>query len=195
MKRNDTSASSFDRVDPVILSTHLGPKPRAVLPGSFNPLHHGHTTLAAVAAAKLGVGVAFELSVTNVDKPELDRDEVERRVAQFASVGEVWVTRAAGVSAKADLFPGAAFVLGWDTAVRLIDPKYYGSERGRDACLRKLQRNGSIVVVGGRLASGEFRTWDVTAVGDEFRGLFVALTEADFRADVSSTAIRASVEA
>ena len=167
-----------------------GPLPLAVLPGSFNPLHHGHTTLAAVAAAKLGVPVAFELSVTNVDKPELARDEAERRLGQFAGVGDVWVTRAAGVSAKADLFPGAAFVLGWDTAVRLIDPKYYSGEAGRDACLRKLIDRGCVVVVGGRVANGEFRTWTGAGIADEFRELFLPLGEADFRVDVSSSAIR-----
>jgi hypothetical protein len=168
------------------------PLPRAVLPGSFNPLHRGHTTLAAVAAAKLGVEVAFELSVTNVDKPELAADEVERRVAQFAGVGPVWVTRAAGVLAKSNLFPGAAFVLGWDTAVRLIDPKYYGGGRGRDACLRELRDRGCKVVVGGRVANGEFRTWTGDGIAAEFRDLFLALTEDDFRADVSSTALRSS---
>ena len=167
------------------------PLPPAVLPGSFNPLHHGHTTLAAVAAAKLGVAVAFELSVANVDKPELGRDEIERRLGQFAGVGDVWVTRAAAVEKKADLFPGAAFVLGWDTAVRLIDPKYYGGESGRDACLRKLCDRGCVVVVGGRIdPSGEFRTWTGQGIADEFRGLFLPLTEDDFRVDVSSTALR-----
>src|SRR5947208_570464 len=105
-----------------------GPLPAALLPGSFNPLHHGHTGLAAAAAAHLGVPVAFELSLANVDKPELDPDEAARRVAQFAGVGPVWVTRAATFAAKADLFPGAAFVLGWDTAARLIDPRYYAAD-------------------------------------------------------------------
>ena len=51
-----------------------------------------------------------------------------RRVAQFAEVGPVWLTRAATFAEKAALFPGAAFVLGWDTAVRVIDPKYYGGK-------------------------------------------------------------------
>src|SRR5439155_12492175 len=101
------------------------PRPAAVLPGSFNPLHPGHTGLAAAAAGRLSVPVAFELSVANVDKPELTADEVARRVARFAGLGPVWVTRAATFEAKAGLFPGAAFVLGFDTAVRLIDPKYY----------------------------------------------------------------------
>lgn len=170
-----------------------GPLPRAVFPGSFNPLHHGHLTLAAAAARVLGVGVAFELSVANVDKPDLAPADLARRVAQFAGVGPVWVTRAAAFADKADLFPGAAFVLGHDTAVRLIDPKYYEQNPDRrDAALRKLLARGCRVVVAGRVAwDGVFRTWEPEAVAAEFRGLFVPLTEAEFRADVSSTALRA----
>ena len=77
------------------------PAPRALLPGSFNPLHHGHTQLAAIAAARLGVAVHFELSVANVDKPELPRDEAERRAAQFAGLAPVWLTRAWRTSSRA----------------------------------------------------------------------------------------------
>src|SRR5207245_755539 len=47
------------------------PRPAVLLPGSFNPLHLGHTTLADIAAKRLGSPVAFELSIANVDKPEL----------------------------------------------------------------------------------------------------------------------------
>jgi hypothetical protein len=167
------------------------PKPAALLSGSFNPLHHGHTSLARAAARHLGVEVHFELSTANADKPELPPDEVERRVAQFAGVGPVWVTRAATFEAKAELFPGTAFVLGWDTAVRVIDPKYYGGEVERDAALRKLLACGCRLVVGGRTDSqGAFRVWDGGGFAEEFAGLFVPLAEEDFRADVSSTELR-----
>src|SRR5262249_44106503 len=158
----------------------------------FNPLHHGHLALADAAARHLGVPVAFELSVTNADKPELAPEEVARRVAQFTGVAPVWVTRAATFAAKADLFPGTAFVLGYDTATRFIDPRYYGGgPGGRDDVLRKLLACGCRVVVGGRAdAAGAFRTWTGAGLADEFAALFVALGEADFRADVSSTELR-----
>lgn len=167
------------------------PSPAALLSGSFNPLHHGHTGLALAAARHLGVEVQFELSVRNADKPELPREEAERRVRQFVGLAPVWLTRAATFEAKADLFPGAAFVLGWDTAVRVIDPKYYGGEAARDAALHKLLARGCWLVVGGRLDSGgRFREWDGAELPSEFAPLFVSLTEADFRADVSSTQLR-----
>lgn len=169
------------------------PAPLALLPGSFNPLHHGHVELARAAAARLGVPVAFELSVRNVDKPDLDVAETDRRTAQFAGVGPVWVTRAATFAEKAELFPGTAFVVGYDTAVRLVDPRYYADDAGRrDAVLARVAALGCRVVVGGRLdAAGGFRTWDVG--GGPLPELFVALAEADFRADVSSTRLRAEL--
>jgi len=161
------------------------------LPGSFNPLHRGHTELAAVAAARLGAPVHFELSITNADKPELEAEEVDRRLAQFADLAPVWLTRAATFAQKAALFPGAAFVLGWDTAIRLIDPRYYGGALGRDRALRQLREAGSRLVIGGRLDSeGQFRTWEPDAVGEEFAELFISLAEVDFRVDLSSRKLR-----
>ena len=44
-----------------------------VLPGSFNPLHRGHRSLAATASRILGEPVTFELSISNVDKPRSQR--------------------------------------------------------------------------------------------------------------------------
>ena len=90
------------------------PAPSALLPGSFNPLHDGHAALASVASRRLGLPVAFELSLANVDKPDLDEVEVLRRLAAFRGVAPVWITRAATFARKAELFPGCAFVVGYE---------------------------------------------------------------------------------
>ena len=61
----------------------------------------------------------------------------------------------------------------------------------RDAALRKLLAAGCRVVVGGRAdRGGVFRTWAGEGIAAEFRGLFVALGEDEFRVDVSSTDLR-----
>jgi hypothetical protein len=128
--------------------------------------------------------------VTNVDKPELPRGEVERRLHQFATIGTVWVTRAPTFVQKAGLFPGSSFILGWDTAVRVIDPRYYGGIATRDAALEKFRDYGCRFVVAGRAdATGSFRVWNCPLAG-AFAELFLPLTEADFRVDISSTYLR-----
>jgi hypothetical protein len=167
------------------------PAPSALLPGSFNPLHDGHTALASVASRVLGGPVAFELSVSNVDKPDLNADEVTRRLDAFRGVAPVWVTRAATFERKALLFPGCAFVVGFDTAIRLVDAKYYGcDESRRDACLRNLLGRGCRVLVGGRRIGDAFQIWNGEAIAPEFRELFVTLGEEEFRVDRSSTELR-----
>src|SRR4051812_18082866 len=79
-------------------------RPAALLPGSFNPVHAGHWGLAEVAADVVGLPVAFELSIANVDKPDLDPAETARRVGQFVGRSPVWVTRAPRFLQKADMF-------------------------------------------------------------------------------------------
>ena len=168
------------------------PAPAALLPGSFHPLHAGHRTLAAVAGRMLGAAVEYELSRTNVDKPELDEAEIDRRRKQFAEGERLWVTRAATFVEKAKLFPGTTFVIGYDSAVRLIDPRYYRHlPAERDHALATLNVASCRIIVGGRIDdAGQFRVWDERVVSAEFRNLFVPLVEADFRVDLSSTELR-----
>lgn len=164
----------------------------AVFPGSFHPLHAGHRGLAQAIEQRLGLPVHYEISRTNVDKPELDLEAVVQRVLQFRGVAPVWLTRAARFTMKAALFPNTVFVLGYDTARRLVDPRYYENDRTqRDAALRTLHETGCRAIVGGRIESGgDFQVWDATLVPAEFQPLFQALTEAEFRVDLSSSEIR-----
>jgi hypothetical protein len=164
----------------------------AVLPGSFRPLHLGHEQLARVAAQILGTEVTFELSVLNVDKPPLTEGEIRQRLRQFAGLHRVVLTRAATFRQKADLFPGATFILGWDTAVRLVHPRYYGaSEQAMLTALAEMWAAGCRFLVAGRQHGDKFHTLEDLPIPQGFAHLFQGIPESRFRMDISSTALRA----
>ena len=162
-----------------------------VLPGSFNPLHRGHAELWEAARRVLGTDVTFELSAANVDKPDLTRDELAARLGQFSGRFPVALTRAERFHHKARLFPGSCFVIGYDTAVRLVDPVYHG---GNDAGVRQdldtIRHLGCRFLVAGRQVDGEFRSLAHVRVPDGFGDMFAGLAEAEFRYDGSSTDLR-----
>ncbi len=163
----------------------------AVLPGSFSPLHYGHEELARITGAITGLEVMYELSVVNVDKPPLEESEIQRRVSRFAGKGAVALTRAETFRKKADLFPGCVFVIGWDTLIRLIDPRYYGGEEGAMlTALAEIWALGCRFLVAGRESDGAFHTLAEVAIPQGFHPLFQAIPEAQFRADISSTELR-----
>ena len=169
-----------------------GDAPRALLPGSFNPLHAGHTELAEVAGGILGATVAYELSVSNVDKPPLAVAEVHRRLEQFRGTGTVVLTRAETFIKKSELFPGCGFAIGWDTVTRVIQPRYYGdSQTAMLRALAEMWGRGSRFAVGGRTDdSGAFRSLSDVNIPEGFRPMFTEISEADFRRDLSSTVLR-----
>jgi hypothetical protein len=121
--------------------------------------------------------LVYELSVRNVDKPPLTVAEVARRASQFFNhlppLGEGTVSGDGSCSSsgggaaggllllsshprfveKAALLPGAVWVVGWDTAARMLCPRYYeGGEAGMGAALGAMLAGGARVLVGGRLA-------------------------------------------
>ncbi len=165
----------------------------AILPGSFNPMHQGHERLAQVVSEMLGIQVVFELSVVNVDKPPLEEVEVRRRLRQFQCGWCVILTRAPTFREKAALFPGCTFIIGWDTAVRLVHPRYYGGrEETMRAALAEIQAAGCRFLVAGRVHEGVFHTLADVEMPQEFADLFEAIPESRFRADISSTQLRST---
>jgi hypothetical protein len=167
------------------------PRPRLLLPGSFNPLHAGHCRLAEVAAKRIGLTPAFEIGVQNADKPGLTIEDVCRRVRQFAWRAPVWLTRVPTFVQKASYFPGAVFVVGYDTAVRLVHPRFYdGSADRMGAALSELQQRGCRFLVAGRAQDGVFCSLENVPVPAGFESLFDVIPPEDFRVDLSSTALR-----
>ena len=162
-----------------------------MLAGSFDPFHDGHRALARAAGAILDAEVVFELSVFNVDKPPLARTEIDRRVAQFAGRGTVVLTRAPRFHDKARLFPGCTFVVGWDTAVRLVEPGYYGGDEAEMArALAAIRRLGCGFLVAGRVHDGVFRSPAEVQMPEGLESLVSPIPEAAFRYDLSSTELR-----
>jgi len=188
-------AGEFDRVTAqpdgqLMLSA---PRPAVLLPGSFNPMHAGHVLLARVAEELMQQPLAFEISVTNVDKPPLDGRTVRHRLRQFAGKAPVELTRAPTFVEKSRLFPGTTFVIGADTAERLVAPKYYGDDEGRmHAALEEIANSGATFLVAARIdAAGRVRTLADIPVPRRYADLFTAIPEHRFRFDASSSEIRA----
>eukprot|EP00887_Chlorella_sp_A99_P007845 scaffold20.g7845.t1 len=168
-------------------------KGRIYLPGSFNPLHDGHRELLEAACrVKPGMEGCFELSIGNADKGLLPISEIQQRVAQFTAAGLPLV--APLFTQKAELFHDSVFVVGYDTVIRLVDSKYYGDSNAMLLQFARLRNEGCSFLVAGRVRDGRFLTladMDMPAVLPQ-GGLFEEIPEIEFRADISSTELRAS---
>jgi hypothetical protein len=169
------------------------PQPFVLFPGSFNPMHEGHVLLARAAEEHRQQPLAFEISVTNVDKPPLAGETVKHRLAQFAWRSPVELTRAPTFLEKSRLFPGATFVIGADTAERLVAPKYYGDDELRmHMALEEIANIGGSFLVAVRIdAAGRVRALSDIAVPRRYADLFAEIPEHRFRFDISSSEIRA----
>ena len=174
------------------IAGHIAVRPVGLIPGSFNPVHAGHRELHKVAQEILGGPVAFELAIVNADKPRLDFHSINQRRVQFGAEPLV-VTRAPLFIDKARLFPDTTFVVGYDTAVRLINPRFYSQSAAQmHAALAELRKLGVRFLVAGRLADSGFLSFDSLAVPAGFDDLFASIPESRFRADISSTELRRS---
>ncbi|MCO5609489.1 hypothetical protein L7F22_063717 [Adiantum nelumboides] len=165
---------------------------RVILSGSFNPLHEGHLKLMDAACSVIPGFPVFEISVINADKPPLSPDEIKSRATQFKQAGKTVVfTNQPFFFKKAELLPNSTFVVGADTAIRLINPKYYDGSRVRMfEVLLGMQHLGCDFLVAGRMVDGNFLGLSDLSIPSELEGMFKAIPTKAFRVDLSSTEIR-----
>ena len=175
------------------------PNDAIMLAGSFQPLHRAHRALlqSALPLAGHGFTPCFEVSARNVEKPEIATSDLEGRVQQFQDPGDiVIVTRAATFLEKARLMPGTTFVIGYDTAVRLFDDRFYTNVESLTPSLdamSELRDLDSRFIVGGRHdADGTFKTIRDMFIPPGFDRLLIEIPEHQFSDPISSTQIRSS---
>ena len=171
--------------------------PRVLLPGSFRPLHAGHVAMAEAASRLTGLPCAFEMSLLHPEKPPLDYIAIRSRLNGFEGRGgRLILTNAPTYVEKARLFPGCVFVVGHDTARRIVDPRFYGGPEARDAMLDELEALGARFLVFGRVDEiGQFRDFSPEEFDHPVSGFLARVTTPVpghvFRMDISSTEIRA----
>ena len=106
---------------------------------------------------------------------------MRRRFGGFDAVGDFL--------GEAELFPGAWFAMGYDTAMQLVDPRYHADV---PAMLERFIALESRFVVAGRLHQGAYHGLDRLPI-DSGIGLF-SFSEALFREDISSTELRSTFD-
>jgi Cytidylyltransferase-like len=163
----------------------------AILSGSFNPLHEGHKKLSSVASQQLNKDVVFELPLINAEKAPIDLAEARKRAVQFLGFDTLLLSRAPLFDMKAEFYPNSTFILGADTAARLVAPRFYSDDMVKmKASLEHLRSRGAKFLVAGRSSKDDFKTLGDIEIPDEYRDMFSEIPESAFKMDISSTELR-----
>jgi len=104
----------------------------------------------------------------------------------------VGLTRAPTFVKKAQLFPGATFVVGADTVERVGQVRYYGHEAAMQQAIESIAAGGCRFLVFGRVIDGAFQTLEELRLPPRLAALCQGVPAEAFREDISSTELRKS---
>lgn len=162
------------------------------LPGSFDPMHFGHREMAKEAERYSDCRVFYNITATSPHKGNLTTAQLLRRASQFRLEDrELLLTRNDPLYIdKARNMPNMSFVMGADTAVRFLDPKW-NQEQTVEQMLEEFQELGTYFFVNDRKnKEGVLQTLEDAHVPDRFRSLFFRVPG---HWDISSSQIREGV--
>jgi nicotinic acid mononucleotide adenylyltransferase len=131
-------------------------KDRIIFSGAFNPIHEHHISMIKKIKEIKSIPVDLELCVRNVDKPALNYKEIDNRLKFIENlnldcVEKIHLTGCSTFAEKSKCFPNCSFLVGWDTLVRICDPKYGKLDEVID-CFKK---NRIKFLVFHRISNGE----------------------------------------
>ena len=94
-------------------------------------------------------------------------------------------------------FPNTTFIVGYDTAARILHPRYYQhSQENLLMALATIQAQGCQFLVAGRVNNqGQFHDLTNLKVPSPFKQLFQEIPASLFRHDISSTELRSKEQA
>jgi hypothetical protein len=176
-------------IDGEVEEVEPDPDEHIIMPGSFNPIQFGHDSIAQAARTLTGKKPILEITARNIEKDGLSLDEIVDRAAKLKGRWPVILTESnTRFTDKTEAYNGCDFIVGYDTARRIVDPAYYDSpEALRNALDGFREANVRFYVAGRRDGEGILRTAADIGVDDEHSGLFVHLG-GDF--NISSTMVR-----
>lgn len=162
-----------------------------LMPGSFNPPHEGHTGTADAFQNQTGKRVVFEVTSDPPHKPEVSVQDLLKRAKLLQGRDRLFTKGMPKFAEKAKAYPRVPLILGADTLLRILDPKW-----GIDPkeLIRQFINDQTTLYVSGRMVDGKFTTRD-----DIVNGLDPKVTkgfdmrvfqELEGRWDISSTELR-----